>query len=330
MIAIADLTRPAKAAPRTSRDWTHGPAGEPRGYIQPTLLKELWFHTGTTCNLRCPFCLEGSSPGDKRLGALTLADVRPFIEEARSLGVEQFSFTGGEPFVIPEFPAILHHALQHRPCLVLTNGTLPILNRMRDVAALRGQPHAVRFRISLDHANAEQHDAGRGAGNFDLALNALRTLHELGFGVSVARHRGKDEDVPAVDQQFQAVFRAAGIPENIPIVSFPEFLRPNSNGAVPVITEACMTTYHTPDSRAAFMCAYTKMVVKRDGHLRVYACTLVDDDPDYDLGGTLSASMQVRVMLKHHRCFSCFAYGASCSDPGGNPMNAHQSGVSPP
>ena len=39
------------------------PDGEPRGYIQPHALRELWFHTGTACNLSCPFCLEGSKPG---------------------------------------------------------------------------------------------------------------------------------------------------------------------------------------------------------------------------------------------------------------------------
>ncbi len=42
------------------------PTGEPRGYIQPKTLKELWFHTGATCNLQRPFCLEGSKPGDNR------------------------------------------------------------------------------------------------------------------------------------------------------------------------------------------------------------------------------------------------------------------------
>ena len=48
--------------------------------------------------------------------------------------------------------------------------------------------------------------------------------------------------------------------------------------------------------------------------MRVYACTLVDDDSDYDLGGSLKASKNIRIMLKHHRCYSCFAQGASCSE----------------
>ena len=83
---------------------------------------------------------------------------------------------------------------------------------------------------------------------------------------------------------------------------------------VPFITEDCMTRYQTEATRAKFMCHYSKMVVKKNGRMRVYACTLVDDDEDYDFGGSLAESMDVRVMLKHHRCYSCFACGASCSE----------------
>ena len=67
-------------------DWIETQGGERRGYIQPHALTELWFHTGTACNLACPFCLEGSKPGDQRLGRVTLGDVRPFVDEAAALG----------------------------------------------------------------------------------------------------------------------------------------------------------------------------------------------------------------------------------------------------
>ena len=63
-------------------DWLRTPKGDRRGYIQPQSLKELWFHTGTNCNLRCPFCLEGSQPGNNRIEFLTFDDVKPFIDEA--------------------------------------------------------------------------------------------------------------------------------------------------------------------------------------------------------------------------------------------------------
>jgi hypothetical protein len=75
-----------------------------------------------------------------------------------------------------------------------------------------------------------------------------------------------------------------------------------------------MTQYQTEAVRDAYMCTDTKFVLKKNGVMRVYACTLVDDDEDYDLGSTLSESMKTRVMLGHHRCYSCFAYGASCSE----------------
>ena len=89
---------------------SYTPNGEPLGYIQPGVLRELWFHTGTACNLACPFCLEGSKPGDDRLDRITLEDARPLMDEAVSLGVEQFSFTGGEPFIVKDFVNILRYA----------------------------------------------------------------------------------------------------------------------------------------------------------------------------------------------------------------------------
>jgi hypothetical protein len=62
------------------------------------------------------------------------------------------------------------------------------------------------------------------------------------------------------------------------------------------------------------MCNFSKMVVKKDGRMRVFACTLVDDDGDYDLGSSLAETMDVRILLRHHRCFTCFSHGASCSE----------------
>ena len=158
----------------TREDWLRTATGEPRGYIRSSGLTELWFHTGTICNLRCPFCLEGSKPGDSRIEPLLFDDARPFIDEALGLGVEQFSFTGGEPFVVKDFLRILRHALQHRPCLVLSNGTEPLFNRAADLLALRDQPHPVKVRISLDYPDAERHDAGRGRGRDGIEARCYR------------------------------------------------------------------------------------------------------------------------------------------------------------
>lgn len=297
-----------------SPDWDMTPASEPRGYIDPHTLDELWFHTGTACNLSCPFCLEGSVPGDTRLDRITLADARPLLDEAVELGVKQFSFTGGEPFIVKDFVNILAYAAERKPCLVLTNGTDPVLKRLHHIETLVGSKHPISFRVSIDWPDADRHDAGRGAGNFSKAFQGMRALHRMGFHVSLARQMEPDEDSAAVERAYKDLFAAHEIPTGTRIVPFPDFGIPDSSPDVPVVTEGCMTRYQSEASRRDFMCAFSKMVIKKDGRMRVYACTLVDDDPDYDLGDSLTAALEQRVRLRHHRCYQCFAFGSSCSE----------------
>lgn len=300
----------------TSRhsSWYTTASGEPRGYIQPHALDELWFHTGTACNLECPFCLEGSKPGDNRLNRIVLADAKPFMDEAVTLGVRQFSFTGGEPFIVKDFVNILLYASARRPCLVLTNGTDPVLKRLHHIERLIGSKHPVSFRVSIDYIDQQRHDKGRGRGNFIKAIKGLQNLHRMGFAVSIARQRDVDEDTTEVDAKFRALLAANDLPADLRIVSFPDFDIPAARPDVPEVTEDCMTRYQTEQSRREFMCAFSKMVVKRNGQMRVYACTLVDDDPEYDLGGSLREVQDERILMRHHRCHSCFAFGSSCSE----------------
>ncbi|MDP6450415.1 MAG: radical SAM protein [Lentisphaeria bacterium] len=294
--------------------WLQTDDDQPRGYIEPESLQELWFHTGTNCNLSCPFCLEGSKPGDNRLQFISFDEVTPLIDEALELGVERFSFTGGEPFLNPDMVRILDRALDHRPCLVLTNATEPLMNRIGEILPLIDKPNHLNLRVSLDHPDPVKHDESRGKGNFRKALRTLGRLHQIGFGVSIARLRGDNEDTDVVDRSYAPHLREVGLPEDLLIISFPNFMPPGSLPDVPQITEHCMTTYLNADQRAAFMCNFSKMVVKKNDTVGIYACTLVDDDADYDLGKTLAESMKPRVMMRHHRCYSCFAFGASCSE----------------
>ncbi|MBL4801417.1 MAG: radical SAM protein [Emcibacter sp.] len=297
-----------------SAAWYKTPLGDARGYIDSGDLRELWFHTGTACNLACDFCLEGSKPGDTRLDLVKLQDVAPHIEQALTMGVAQFSFTGGEPFLAKDMVKILMLAASHRPCLVLTNGTEAVQRRYKELLPLLTRPHDVSFRVSLDHYEAEIHDLGRGEGNFTKALVGLKMLHDMGFAVSVARHIWPDEDKAVTDAAFADLFRQYGLPPDLTLVAFPDFAKPGSLPDVPHVTTDCMTRYQDVESRKDFMCAFSRMIVKKEGAMRVYACTLVDDDPEYDLGPSLRDSMTARVSLKHHRCYSCFAYGSSCSE----------------
>jgi hypothetical protein len=122
------------------------------------------------------------------------------------------------------------------------------------------------------------------------------------------------EDLAEITRQFCQVFELNGLPADLNIVAFPDFLPPGSLPNVPHISENCMTSYQTEEQRQSFMCASSRMVLKKEGRMRVYACTLVDDDEEYDLGHELGQSLQTKISMKHHRCYSCFAFGASCSE----------------
>ena len=140
-------------------------------------------------------------------------------------------------------------------------------------------------------------------------------MSELGFKVSIARQLEAGENTAEIERAYRALLTAHGLPDSTTLVAFPDFLAPGSHpSSLPRVTQHCMTTYQTEESRRAFMCSFSKMVVKKNGRMRVYACTLVDDDDSYDLGGTLAASRDARIRLHHHRCFSCFKFGSSCSE----------------
>src|SRR5262249_50646128 len=157
-------------------------------------------------------------PGDGRLGRVTLADAKPFIDEGVALGVEQLSFTGGEPFVVKDFVNILRYASQFRPCLVLTNGTAPVLKRLAQIAALRTPPQPIAFRVSIDYPDRDRHDAGRGAGNFEQSWAALTKLHALGFRVSIARQIEQRENAAAVADAYAVLLAAHGLPSATTLV----------------------------------------------------------------------------------------------------------------
>jgi hypothetical protein len=199
---------------------------------------------------------------------------------------------------------------------VLTNATEPLMNQMTAVLPLRNKPNTLKFRVSLDYPDPVRHDESRGQGNFRKALATLGRLSREEFGVSIARMMLPGENSAAVDRAYAPYFNSAGVPEDLTIIKFPEFHLPGSFPDVPEISETCMIRYLNAEQRAAFMCNFSKMIIRKDGQCGVYACTLVDDVAGYDLGKTLREAMTQRVLLGHHRCYSCFACGASCSEKG--------------
>ena len=288
---------------------TKMPAQDACAHIVCKAIKELWLHTGTNCNLKCRGCFEGAGPDVRRIETAAHHDMQPYIDTATECGVEKFSFTGGEPFLNPDILRTLDYALERAPCLVLSNGTAPLRDKAGHLEPLLQKRHPLSFRISLDFPDSAHHDALRGPGRFQEALAGIQLLHRTGFAVSVARRRRDNEQTASVEAAYSKLFVNNGLPSHLPLVSFPELLH-----VAPLrISEDCLATYHTEESRAGFMCAFSRMVVKHNGKMGVYACTLVDDDPAFHLGADLKQAVACRVLLRHPRCSVCFSQGVSCS-----------------
>ena len=90
-------------------EWTA--KGERRASVPLARLETLWLNTGTLCNLACATCYIESSPTNDALVFLSGADAARFLDEAEAMGTREIGFTGGEPFMNPDFVAMLTDAL---------------------------------------------------------------------------------------------------------------------------------------------------------------------------------------------------------------------------
>jgi pyruvate-formate lyase-activating enzyme len=292
--------------------------GEPRARVALTRLETLWFNTGTLCNITCQNCYIESSPRNDRLAYLTLADIRPYLDEiARErLGTREIGFTGGEPFMNPHLVAMLEECLGRGfRTLVLTNAMKPMWRHKQKLAELRRRyGDNLVVRVSLDHFTPERHEDERGPGSFAPTLDGLVWLARENVGIAVAGRTMWGEDEAAERAGYARLFAEHAIPvdafDPAALVLFPEM---DADVDVPEITEACWGILGKSPEQV--MCATSRMVVRRKGADRpaVLSCTLLPYDPAFELGATLAEAAGA-VPLNHPHCAKfCVLGGASCS-----------------
>ncbi|MDB5373574.1 MAG: radical domain protein [Belnapia sp.] len=318
-MSVTPPIAPQRLDPAKFRDPRLTAKGEARASVGLSGLRSLWLNTGTLCNITCRNCYIESSPRNDALVYLTAADCRGYLDEIErdGLPVEEIGFTGGEPFLNRDLPAMLEDALGrgHR-ALVLTNAMKPMRNHAAALLALRDRfGDRLTLRVSLDHYGALLHDLERQDGSFAVAVDGLDWLAREGFRVHVAgRAAFGGEGEPALRAGFAALFAAHGIPidaaDPVALMLFPEM---DAAADVPEITTACWGILgKSPES---LMCASSRMVVKRRGAARpaVVACTLLPYAAEFELGGTLAEAARP-VALNHPHCARfCVLGGAACS-----------------
>ncbi len=295
-----------------------GPGGEPRASVALKRLETLWFNTGTLCNIACRNCYIESSPRNDRLVYLSRSEVSDYLDEIERgrWGTEEIGFTGGEPFLNPDFLAMIEDcAVRGFRVLVLTNAMRPMQRRKAELLALGASCGArLQFRVSLDHFTQARHEDERGPGSFRPTLEGLQWLARNGFNVTVAGRTMWGEDADAEREGFAQLFAGHGIKLDArnpgDLLLFPEM---DSHADAPEISAADWELLGATPGRP--MCTSSRMVIKRKGsaHPAVVACTLLPYDPQFELGRTLREAAR-EVPLNHPHCAQfCVFGGGSCS-----------------
>ncbi|OAI41616.1 radical SAM protein [Planctomycetaceae bacterium SCGC AG-212-D15] len=284
-------------------------------------LDDLWFQVGgTLCNLECRHCFISCSPHNHSFGFLELETVRKALEESVGLGVKEYYFTGGEPFLNRDMVAILELTLRHGPATVLTNGTVFKDEwLMRLAAAEAASPYSLEFRVSIDGFTAEENDPVRGEGAFERALRGVGLLLQHGFLpiITVARTRD-DQDEGRMFDGFVRLLKARGYVRPrlkiLPTLRLgAEAERQRGYRGEERVTPEMMESFDP----AHLICNHSRIVTDRG----VFVCPILIEAPDGRLGATLAEAQQP-FALRHHACYTCYQYGALCSNASAVPGDA--------
>lgn len=141
-----------------------------------TILRKGMFHCNIQvhyrCNFHCEICDFWKEPYTD-LPALSAADIRFIAEKIRPLGPQSLCVSGGEPLMHPEILDITATLARDHFLVLICNGWFVTPHLAKEL--FRTGMYEVN--ISVDYANAAQHDALRGReGAFDRAVSALETL----------------------------------------------------------------------------------------------------------------------------------------------------------
>lgn len=274
-------------------------------------LDTVWFQVaGTLCNLRCTHCFISCGPTNHAHGMMSRDDVRRYLDESVSLGVNDYYFTGGEPFLNRELPGILEDALRAGPATVLTNATLISPARAADLAALaRESRYSLEMRVSLDGLAPETNDPIRGEGSFEATVRGMEALARAGFDpiVTVARTWSDAED-ESLREGFHEFLRARGVGRPrvkvLPLFHIGREER-RTRGYEP---EDLLTPEHMRGFDSwGLQCSTSRMVTSRG----VYVCPILIDAFDARMGKTLRETLRP-FPLAHGACYTCWATGATC------------------
>lgn len=277
-------------------------------------LDHLWFQVaGTRCNFTCLHCFISCSPHNDSFGFLSLDQVRRRLVESVGFGVKEYYFTGGEPFLNPQLTDMLIETLRYGPATVLTNASVLRANWLARLAdADRDSIYSLEFRVSLDGFTPEQNDPIRGAGTFARTLRGVQLLVQYGFlPIITAARTWPVADEAHVVERFAHMLRQAGYERPrlkiLPLLRVgAEVERTHGYDAGERVTSDMLQDYDLEQ----LVCHHSRAITDRGVHV----CPILIESPASLLGQTLAEANRP-FALASGACWTCYHYGALCTNP---------------
>jgi sulfatase maturation enzyme AslB (radical SAM superfamily) len=296
------------AAPAASEADRSPSVAAPR--VQLRSLDTLWFQVaGTVCNLACGHCFISCSPTNHTHETMPLDEVERHLADAVKLGVKEYYFTGGEPFLNPEMETILAAALAVGPATVLTNGLLLDPARCRRLAELAaGADHSLDLRVSLDGYDAASNDPIRGDGTFERAVEGVGNLVAAGIDPVLTVTEVHDNATEGGKERFFELLRGLGIDK--PRLKVLPLFRIGAEAERAGAYESWQRLAAGDDGGEGWdhlQCSACRMVT---GH-GVWVCPILVNEPAGKMGETLADALG-DYPLEHAACWTCHVYGVSC------------------
>jgi MoaA/NifB/PqqE/SkfB family radical SAM enzyme len=274
----------------------------------------LWFFTGSKCNLECTHCYVESGPRANKHPFLQFQTFKKGLDDARNYRKLEIYFTGGEPFINPEFFKILEEALKNGNTTVLTNLTRIDKKRANKLSEIQEKSkYELTLRVSLEGPNADSNDTIRGKNAFEKARDGLNNLVNVGFNPIVTVMRSwPDSKREEMISKFQVMLEKIGIPkENQRLKILPplrigrEAIRNQPYTEKELFTDKCFLDYDYNN----IQCSKCR-IVSENG---IWVCPILINEDGARMGSNLTEATRPFPM-KYMVCWTCRMEGMSCTN----------------
>jgi molybdenum cofactor biosynthesis enzyme MoaA len=275
-------------------------------------LDTLWFQVaGTICNIECTHCFISCSPKNHSHEMMSLADVQARLDEARELGVREYYFTGGEPFMNRDMLPILEATLRQGPATVLTNGMLlraEVCRRLREL--FDASEYSLDLRVSLDGFDRPSHDAIRGVGVWDRVMIGLRNLADVGLNPVITVTTAAEGVASAEGRmRFLEIIRGFGFDRpRLKVLSLFRIGAEEQRTRAYEEWERLTDLTLTEDDARVLQCSSCRMATSKG----VYVCPILIEEPQARMGDTLADTLRP-FPLKYGACHTCWVDGVTCT-----------------